>query len=35
VGNAFGRVLGRKAEILGGVILIGIGLRILLDHLIF
>lgn len=35
VGSSFGRVLGRKAEILGGVILVGIGLRILLEHLLF
>lgn len=33
VGSSFSRVFGRKAEILGGVILIGIGLRILLEHL--
>lgn len=33
LGSSFGRVFGRKVEILGGVILIGIGLRILLDHL--
>ncbi len=35
VGSSFGRVFGRKVEILGGVILIGIGLRILLDHFAF
>lgn len=35
VGSSFSRVFGRKAEILGGVILVGIGLRILLDHLFF
>ncbi|MGI5937425.1 MULTISPECIES: manganese efflux pump MntP family protein [Methanoculleus] len=35
VGSSFGRIFGRKVEILGGVILIGIGLRILLDHLLF
>ena len=34
-GSAFGRVFGRTFEILGGVILIAIGLRILLDHLVF
>ncbi len=33
IGNAFGRLSGRKVEILGGVILIALGLRILLDHL--
>ena len=35
IGSAFGRVSGRKVEILGGVILIALGLRILLDHLAF
>jgi len=35
VGSSFGRMFGRKIEILGGVILVGIGLRILLDHLFF
>ena len=35
IGSSFGRLFGRKVEILGGVILIGIGLRILLDHIIF
>jgi manganese efflux pump family protein len=32
VGHQFGNVLGRKIEIIGGIILIGIGLRILLGH---
>jgi putative Mn2+ efflux pump MntP len=35
VGSSFGRIIGRKAGLVGGVILIGIGLRILLDHLFF
>ena len=35
IGSAFGQVSGRKVEILGGVILIALGLRILLDHLAF
>jgi len=35
VGSSFGRIIGRKAGFVGGVILIGIGLRILLDHLFF
>ncbi len=33
VGKAAGRFLGKKVEILGGLILIGIGLRILITHL--
>lgn len=33
VGHQFGNVLGRKIEIVGGLILIGIGLRILVGHL--
>ena len=33
VGNSFGRALGGKAGILGGVILIAIGARILLEYL--
>ncbi|MDQ1281130.1 MAG: manganese efflux pump family protein [Thermoproteota archaeon] len=32
-GNRFGHFLGNKVEIVGGIILIGIGLRILLEHL--
>ena len=35
IGSSRDRVFGRKVEVLGGVILIGIGLRILLDHLFF
>lgn len=34
-GSAFGRFFGRTFEIFGGAILIAIGLRILLDHLVF
>jgi putative Mn2+ efflux pump MntP len=34
IGGSVGRIFGRKIEVFGGVILIGIGLRILLDHLI-
>ena len=33
LGHRFGHLLGSKVEVLGGVILIGIGLRILLEHL--
>ncbi len=33
LGSAFGHIMGRKAGIVGGVILIGIGLRILLERL--
>ena len=32
-GNRFGHLLGNKVEVVGGIILIGIGLRILFDHL--
>ncbi|MCK9308567.1 MAG: manganese efflux pump MntP family protein [Methanoculleus sp.] len=35
IGSSLDRVFGRKVEILGGVILISIGLRILLEHLFF
>ncbi|MDN7011508.1 manganese efflux pump [Methanoculleus sp. FWC-SCC3] len=35
LGSAFGHIMGRKAGIVGGVILVGIGLRILLEHLFF
>jgi putative Mn2+ efflux pump MntP len=34
LGQRFGHVLGRRMEILGGVILIGIGIKILVEHLI-
>lgn len=33
LGKRFGALLGRRVEVLGGVILIGIGLRILFEHL--
>lgn len=33
IGNRFGRLLGNKLEILGGLILIGIGTKILIEHL--
>lgn len=33
IGDRLGKHLGRRMEIVGGVILIGIGLRILLEHL--
>lgn len=35
IGSSLDRVFGRKVEVLGGVILVGIGFRILLDHLFF
>ncbi|ABN57965.1 MULTISPECIES: manganese efflux pump MntP [Methanoculleus] len=35
LGSAFGHIMGRKACIVGGIILVGIGLRILLEHLFF
>jgi len=31
-GSRIGRLLGRWAEVLGGIVLIGLGLRILLEH---
>ncbi len=33
IGNKFGGLLKKKAEIVGGLILIGIGLKILLEHM--
>jgi manganese efflux pump family protein len=33
IGPALGRIIGRRAELLGGVILIVIGIKILADHL--
>jgi putative Mn2+ efflux pump MntP len=33
IGPALGRVIGRRAELLGGVVLIVIGIKILADHL--
>ena len=35
IGKLFGGLLKQKAEILGGVILVGIGLKILIEHLFF
>ncbi len=32
-GKALARVFGRKVEILGGLVLIAIGVRILVEHL--
>jgi len=33
LGRRFGSLFGRRVEILGGLILIGIGIKILLEHL--
>lgn len=33
LGNKIGKVIGSKVEILGGLILIGIGIKILIEHL--
>lgn len=33
LGRRLGLAFGRRAEILGGLLLIGLGLRIMLDHL--
>jgi putative Mn2+ efflux pump MntP len=33
LGKRYGKFLGRRAEITGGVVLLGIGLKILLEHL--
>ena len=35
LGSWFGNLLGNKAEITGGLVLIGIGLKILIEHLFF
>ena len=35
IGNKFGNLFGNQAEIIGGVVLIGIGLKILIEHLFF
>ena len=35
IGSKFGNLLGKKAEILGGLVLIGIGAKILIEHLFF
>ena len=34
VGHRFGNKLGSKAELIGGFILIGVGLRVLIEHLV-
>jgi putative Mn2+ efflux pump MntP len=33
LGKKIGKVIGKRAEIVGGIVLIGIGIRILLEHL--
>jgi len=33
LGKNLGKVIGKRAEIIGGIVLIGIGVRILLDHI--
>jgi putative Mn2+ efflux pump MntP len=33
LGKKIGKVVGKRAEIVGGIVLIGIGIRILLEHL--
>lgn len=35
IGSRFGNLLGNKAEIVGGIVLIGIGVKILAEHLFF
>lgn len=35
IGNRFGNKFEKKAKILGGIILIGIGIKILTEHLFF
>lgn len=35
IGNKCGNLFGRKAEIAGGIVLMGIGVKILLEHLFF
>ena len=35
IGSKCGNLLGNKAEILGGIVLIGIGIKILVEHLFF
>jgi len=34
LGKYFGKIIGKKIEIMGGLVLIGIGLKILIEHLI-
>lgn len=33
IGRKAGKLLGKRAEAIGGLVLIGIGLRILLEHI--
>ena len=33
VGNGFGKTFGKPVEVLGGLVLIGIGIRIVLSHM--
>ena len=33
LGPALGKVIGRRAELFGGLVLIAIGIKILVDHL--
>jgi putative Mn2+ efflux pump MntP len=33
VGKRFGHLLGKKSDLIGGIVLIGIGIKILLEHL--
>ena len=35
IGNKFGKLFGSKIEIIGGLVLIGIGSKILIEHLYF
>ncbi len=35
IGNKCGNLFGRKAEIVGGIVLVGIGVKILIEHLFF
>lgn len=35
IGNRFGDLFGNKAELIGGLVLVGIGLKILIEHLFF
>ena len=35
LGRRFGSILGKESEILGGIVLIGLGIKILIEHLYF
>ena len=35
IGNKFGNLFGNKSEIIGGIVLMGIGIKILVEHLFF